>query len=104
MSVEEQKTDDPFPTVFSHVVNFYLASSKPGELDADYDAKTALYNQKLELQGKLVALATRPTADSPEQLAGYVREALRKSFCRDFVAFGTNVDRHLVNKLEQYRS
>jgi len=65
--------------VFSHVVNFYLAPVKPGILDADYDDKIRGYNEKLEIQGKLVALATRPTPDGPELLAGYVREALRKS-------------------------
>lgn len=66
-------------SVFTHVVNFYLAPTKPSELDPDYEAKTALYEKKIELQAKLEALATRPTADAPEQFAGYVREALRKS-------------------------
>lgn len=65
--------------VFSHVVNFYLVPVKPGILDADYDTKISEYNKKIEIQGKLVALATHPTPDGPELLAGYVREALRKS-------------------------
>lgn len=65
--------------VFTHVVNFYLAPTPPDLLDKDFEIKTAQYNTKLELQTKIVALATQPTADSPELLAGYVREALRKS-------------------------
>jgi len=63
--------------VFSHVVNFYLAPVEPGILDADYDHKIDEYKKKRDIQGKLVALATRPTPDGPELLAGYVREALR---------------------------
>jgi hypothetical protein len=63
--------------IFTHVVNYYIAPSPPGLLDRDYDEKMEVYNTKLELQGKIVALASQPTADSPEQLAGYVREALR---------------------------
>lgn len=63
--------------VFTHVTNFYLAPWAPSELDDNYDALKATYDAKVELQNKIVAVATSKTADSDALLRGYVREALR---------------------------
>lgn len=65
--------------VFTHVVNFYLAPSKPHDLEENYKAKQAEYTSKIGLQNEIIAIATKPSIDSEALLQGYVREALRKS-------------------------
>lgn len=64
-------------TVFTHVVNFYLAPYPPHELEENYEKRQAEYTAKLELQNKIIAIVSSPTTDSEPLLQGYVREALR---------------------------
>ena len=85
-----------FPLVFTHVANFYLAPQPPVRLEKGYAAKKKEYEARLEIQGKIVALAAQPTPDAPALLEGYVREALRKLIHASFVVFGLTC--HLTNK------
>jgi len=71
-------------TVFTHVINFYLAPYPPHELEENYESRQAEYVAKLELQNKIIAVAAGPSADSEAVLQGYVREALRMYPCRLF--------------------
>lgn len=63
--------------IFAHVVNFYLAPYPPTELEDNYEEKKAYYEKQLELQNRVIAVVSNPTADSASHLQGYVREALR---------------------------
>lgn len=47
-------------------------------MEDDYEEKKAYYEKQLELQNKIIAVVSNPTADSASLLQGYVREALRK--------------------------
>jgi len=71
-------------TVFTHVINFYLAPYPPHELEENYERRQAEYVAKLELQNKIIAVAAGPSADSEALLQGYVREALRMYSCSLF--------------------
>lgn len=68
------------PSVYSHIVNFYLAPLEPTKYTYDaekYKADLAIYQEKSRLQEKIVALATHYSAESQTHLEGYAREALR---------------------------
>jgi hypothetical protein len=71
-------------TVFTHVINFYLAPYPPHELEENYEMLQEEYVAKLELQNKIIAVAAGPSADSEALLQGYVREALRMYPCSLF--------------------
>lgn len=77
-------------TVFTHVINFYLAPYPPNELEDDYEALKADYDAKLALQNKVIAVVGNPTADSASLLQGYVREALREFHCALCLSQGSN--------------
>ncbi|KAF8307548.1 heme peroxidase [Clavulina sp. PMI_390] len=64
-------------TSFTHVLNFFLAPSKPHELEDGYEENIETYNTKIELQGKISALCTSTSPDAEATLIGYIREALR---------------------------
>ena len=86
-------------TVFTHVINFYLAPYPPHELEEDYERRQAEYVVKLELQSKIIAVAADPSADSEALLQGYVREALRMYSCSLFSCSRKSVAKPLYDDL-----
>jgi len=68
------------PSVYAHIVNFYLAPLPPSKYSDDrdeYKIQQAIYEEKSILQEKIIALATNYSAESQSLLQGYAREALR---------------------------
>ena len=51
-------------TVFTHVINFYLAPYPPHELEENYERWQAEYVAKLELQNKIIVVVAGASADS----------------------------------------
>ena len=69
------------PSVYAHIVNFYLAPLPPSKHSDDreeYKIQQAIYAEKSILQEKIIALATNYSAESQTLLQGYAREALRQ--------------------------